>query len=156
MPGDWKGRIKGPHVLSLVLSSSSSTGISQINTSALNHTLISLDHACNIVSNTWARDMQQVSQQEEPNTRMCTFHLVTLIWMIPWREIACFLRRNTVLSVGFFLKVRGVTKFGLQFFGRTRMRQIVDERRGSLFIHFHEVIVLCNHAASDSTLHSDE
>lgn len=39
----WEGRIKGPHVLSLVLSSSSSTGISQIDSSALNHTLICLD-----------------------------------------------------------------------------------------------------------------
>lgn len=39
-----EGRIKGPHVLSLVLSSSSSTGISQIDSSALNHMLIWLDH----------------------------------------------------------------------------------------------------------------
>jgi hypothetical protein len=38
------GRIKGPHVLSLVLSSSSSTGISQINSSALNQMLIRLGH----------------------------------------------------------------------------------------------------------------
>lgn len=41
-------------------------------------------------------------------------------------------------------------------FGRKDELRSVDERRGSAFIHFHEVIVLCGHAASDSTLHGDE
>lgn len=55
----------------------------------------------------------------------------------------------------FSMQVRGEMNCGLGLL-EGKEASSPGRKRGSLFIHFHEVIVLCDHAASDSMLLSDE